>query len=270
MTEFKSRHNRPDGVGRGTGSVLRCRQVCNLTLDAILGESGLVLDLDGNGEDEIQFIRLWEMWVMAPDTNAQSGLLSCVTAAEADPVVGLNHSPTSLPEMSCVCAELEEGTVWTGWGNTEELLSWIEDPQHVFHMEGPFANQANALLGIRFADSSSVHYGWVRLSATMSSNVSTVVIHDFAYNLAHDMPILAGRTYGHPVFTDITPLSNSLSLTVANLSTARTVQIESICSLATTNWTVFSPSVPTQHVQEVTVPGTGACRTVFYRIRMEE
>ncbi len=65
-------------------------------------------------------------------------------------------------------------------------------------------------LGFRFTDEESVQrYGWIRCSVIDSGR--TLIIHDYAYELQPDYPIMAGDT-SH--YVDINNLSNTVTATV--------------------------------------------------------
>ena len=62
---------------------------------------------------------------------------------------------------------------------------------------GPFADQTDKYLGIRFDIDGEAHYGWIRMDATVGP--VSLTIKDFAYREGADEGLDAGQTENEPV-----------------------------------------------------------------------
>src|SRR5208337_3524390 len=62
---------------------------------------------------------------------------------------------------------------------------------------GPWKNQKNRYLGLKFMISGEVHYGWARLSETCAKNgENSAVLTGYAYETVPNQGIVTGRTRG--------------------------------------------------------------------------
>jgi hypothetical protein len=70
---------------------------------------------------------------------------------------------------------------------------------------GQWANGGKGLkdgyLGIKFAINGKFHYGWARVSVTISGNKVTSLLTGYAYETIPDKPIVAGKTQGSEIVT---------------------------------------------------------------------
>jgi hypothetical protein len=61
---------------------------------------------------------------------------------------------------------------------------------------GPWANVKDRYLGLEFKIKGKIHYGWARLSVTVSKTTITATLTGYAYETIANKPIIAGRTKG--------------------------------------------------------------------------
>jgi hypothetical protein len=68
---------------------------------------------------------------------------------------------------------------------------------------GAWANVTNRCLGLRFTLNHQRHYGWARLSVTISDKTAkiTATLNGYAYETIANKPIIAGKTHGKDVIT---------------------------------------------------------------------
>jgi hypothetical protein len=61
---------------------------------------------------------------------------------------------------------------------------------------GPWANVKDRYLGLEFKIKGKIHYGWARLSVTVSKTTITATLTGYAYETIANKPIITGRTKG--------------------------------------------------------------------------
>jgi hypothetical protein len=68
---------------------------------------------------------------------------------------------------------------------------------------GQWIDVSNRYLGLKFAMNGEVHYGWARLSVTVTEQKFriTAILTGYAYETVPDKPIIAGKTKGPDVIT---------------------------------------------------------------------
>jgi hypothetical protein len=62
--------------------------------------------------------------------------------------------------------------------------------------EGPWGNQTNRYLGLKFMIKGKAHYGWARLSVSCRNTTVTATLTGYAYETIPNKPIVTGKTKG--------------------------------------------------------------------------
>jgi hypothetical protein len=156
---------------------------------------GLTLDLNHDGKGDIQFnqnvdattsVGMESIWVGPPSSSVQRLNKAVATpknlhavALRAGSRIGPNRQfETHGVIYGDVVYRNPPHTVWFGqWGNGGKGLK-------------------NRYLGIKFTINGQFHYGWARISVTVSGNQSTSLLTGYAYETVPNKPIIAGKTKG--------------------------------------------------------------------------
>lgn len=72
--------------------------------------------------------------------------------------------------------------------------------------KGPWGNQTNRYLGLKFIIKGKAHYGWARLTVACSNGTVTATLTGYAYETIANKPIITGKTKG-PEESSIEPPS---------------------------------------------------------------
>jgi hypothetical protein len=126
--------------------------------------------------------------ILASTTNsgvfgAALGQGAPVSSANPDWSVGSPH-----------LARAVQGVYRTGWmtGTTTSSPGWMTYSNVPYgpYRYGPWHGQGERFLGLAFYIDGALHYGWAR--CTLAADLSTLTIHDFAYQDVAGASILAG------------------------------------------------------------------------------
>jgi hypothetical protein len=151
--------------------------------DVTLSDNGVVpVDLDGDGGAELE-VR-FERWM----TTSSQGWCAIVHGGAASEVGG-RSSATRGPDPSNPAALLAGDTVGVpGVGSCSDGFNSLMCSS-VF---GNWAGRQSRFVGVkvRFSDSGTTHFGWVRLSVGPISN-GWVTLQDFAFDLVPGAPLPA-------------------------------------------------------------------------------
>ena len=157
---------------------------------------GLTLDLNHDGKGDIQFnqnvdattsVGMESVWV-GPTSSSAQRLNKVVATPTKDPrAVALRAGSRIGPNRQFESEGVIYGdvvyrnpphTVWFGqWGNGGKGLK-------------------DRYLGIKFTINGQFHYGWARISTTVSGHRPTSLLTGYAYETVPNKPILAGKTKG--------------------------------------------------------------------------
>ncbi|GLB50450.1 T9SS type A sorting domain-containing protein [Neptunitalea lumnitzerae] len=97
----------------------------------------------------------------------------------------------------------------TSWNNNSFSYGYMS--LNYAGYDGNFIGVTDKYVGVRFAISGAIHYGWVRLDVDASG--SSWVVKDFAYNVTPGAAIEAGQTV---LATDDTDLANTIKVVAMN------------------------------------------------------
>lgn len=156
---------------------------------------GLTLDLNHDGKGDVQFnqnvnattsVGMQSIWV-GPTSSSAQRLNKVVATPKNLDAVALRAGSRIGPDRQFETHGVIYGdviyrnpphTVWFGqWGNGGKGLK-------------------DRYLGIKFTINGQFHYGWARISTTVTGDQSTSLLTGYAYETVPNKPILAGKTKG--------------------------------------------------------------------------
>jgi hypothetical protein len=159
---------------------------------------GTIIDLNHDGKGDITFLS-------AVDATTSVGMLS-VQAKSADSR-GINEVVATGTQYRAVALRAGEpigpGRPFRTWGVLYRDV-YYHNPPHTAWF-GQWANGGEGLknryLGIKFAINGELHYGWARISVSITGHQSTSVLSGYAYETIPNKAIVAGKTEGPDVVT---------------------------------------------------------------------
>jgi len=80
-------------------------------------------------------------------------------------------------------------------------MATVNEPPGTYCHSGYWCNLKNRYLGLRFNIHGQTHYGWVRLSVSVTESNVTANLTGYAYETVPNKAIIAGKTQGPDVIT---------------------------------------------------------------------
>ncbi len=159
---------------------------------------GTIIDLNHDGTGDITFLS-------AVDATTSVGMLS-VQAKSANSL-GINEVVASAAQDHAIALPAGE-RIGPGrhFGTWDVLYGdvYYRNPAHTIWF-GQWANGGkgvkNRYLGIKFTINGKFHYGWARISVSVSGHQATSVLSGYAYETIPNKAIIAGQTKGPDVVT---------------------------------------------------------------------
>ncbi|MBK7107813.1 MAG: T9SS type A sorting domain-containing protein [Chitinophagales bacterium] len=191
-----------------------------------------VLDIDDNGALDFYFEAYGNTATTAPEWSWVKlfGYLPTASYGNANNQF-VGYVGPALPYGSALNegSAIDSGASFIGtnaYGNVGFLGSIYSGATY-----GPFANQTDKYLGIRFDIDGELHYGWIRMDVSVGP--VSVTIKDYAYRLGADEGIDAGQTeveVGIPTIDaaklNVYSFGNTVNIAVNNLNaTSATVKV---------------------------------------------
>jgi hypothetical protein len=152
---------------------------------------GTIIDLNHDGKGDITFLS-------AVDATTSVGMRS--VKAQSASSLGINEVVATAPQDHAVALRTGErigpgrhfGTQGVLYGDV-----YYRNPAHTVWF-GQWANGGKGLknryLGIKFTINGEFHYGWARISVSVSGHQATSVLSGYAYETIPGKAIIAGAT----------------------------------------------------------------------------
>ncbi|SFN54933.1 Por secretion system C-terminal sorting domain-containing protein [Bizionia echini] len=167
------------GVANANGQIVYT-DIADVTLDGT--NVSYALDLDNNGVQDY-------LLRVNPTSGTPFAFIIPVTGSyyNSNGVVGFSSGPYNYP------SNLANGE---NIANTSPFMATSQRGDLNFngcaYSGSQFCDGMDGFLGFSFDISSNTHYGWARVQ--VSSDATTMIIKDYAYNSVADAPINAGQT----------------------------------------------------------------------------
>jgi hypothetical protein len=155
-----------------------------------LGDGGMQhyqLDLNDDGVKDFSFS------YNAPDHSVSLFVLPLsLKKQDANGVLTLRDSglPFDLPAGAVVGPKGDFQT------RQQQLMAWCLAYGGVTSFQGNWVNVKSRYLGLKFLIKGKVHYGWARLSVSISPNHVQATLTGYAYETVANKPIIAGKKEG--------------------------------------------------------------------------
>jgi hypothetical protein len=148
---------------------------------SILVDGIVRVDLNHDGVTDLSFIGYYYA------TRSNTLVLKRVTLSVSGEVRG---SGSALPASVLVGSSqlFEEGRAMAKW----TTLWYTGKNSFKQSTRGPWGNQTDRYLGVKFTIKGEIHYGWVRLTVSRGEGTMT----GYAYETVPGAPIFAGRIFG--------------------------------------------------------------------------
>jgi hypothetical protein len=172
----------------------------------ILSNDTLLLDIDGDGVDDIQF------WIESKTgvlTSASGGVFNYTyrfayaSALNANRIFG---APASMDGYSFNSAynfasgDLIGGSTLPAFADKARLAALVSLEGIPFYSDGPWNGTDNGLMGVRFNIDGNQHFAWIRLS--VAAGAASITISELAWDNQTDV---GGITAGLTAALDGTP-----------------------------------------------------------------
>jgi hypothetical protein len=159
---------------------------------------GTIIDLNHDGKGDITFLS-------AVDATTSVGMRS--VQAKSASSLGINEVIATAAQDRAVALRAGErvgpGKHFGTWGVLYGDVYYRNPPHTVWF--GQWANGGKGLknryLGIKFTINGKFHYGWARISVSVSGHQFTSLLSGYAYETIPNKAIITGKTKGSDVIT---------------------------------------------------------------------
>lgn len=153
---------------------------------------GLTLDLNHDGiadfkiEPMAQRSAIFVVLAVSLGTNRVWG---GANAQASELAAGYRVGPNS--------AKFQKGTTFSSEVGPAKILYACADSSGFITCDGPWTKGSGGFLGLKFLIKGKVHYGWARITITVSNQKKfNLILDGYAYETIPNKPIITGKTKG--------------------------------------------------------------------------
>jgi hypothetical protein len=169
----------------------------------ILPKGTLNLDLNHDGIADFQFSNYFNVF-----SGGENGTLKILSQVPGNAIWGTGAYASALPGGVKIGANKH----WQGANSAMvKMIEFCNSGGCSLRSKGPWADVTRRYVGLKFVINGNIHYGWARLTVTVTLRGNYAALTGYAYETVPNKSIVTGQTKGAADVKGAVP-SNSASL----------------------------------------------------------